>query len=220
MRYILSCCALILLVPIAQAQTRWVTDELSIMMRSGESSKHKILRPLLSGTELTVISSSEETGYSLVSTEGGQEGYVLSRFLVAEPIAKNKLAAALAQIVQLTASSEPAQLRLQQSLDKINTLETTLRSTKAKNATLSAELEHIKTISADAININRQLQVVLERNQILENELNLERAENERLADRSNKEWFINGALAVLLGVVITLLVPKLRRPKRHSEWV
>ena len=220
MRYLLALSALLFILPAAHAQTRWVTDELSIMMRSGESGKHKILRPLVSGTQLTVINENEETGYSLISTPKGQEGFVLTRFLVNEPVAKTKLSGALEQIEQLTSSNEPAQLLLKQSLDKVALLEQDLTTMKAKNGTLTAELDHIKSISADAININEQLRVVLERNQILDQELNIERVENERLTDRSNKEWFINGALAVLLGVVITLLIPKLRRPKRHSEWV
>lgn len=219
MRYLLLSVLLIALSPI-HAQTQWVTDELSIMMRSGESGKHKILRPLVSGTELKVISVNDKTGYSLINTTKGQEGFVLTRFLVDEPIAKTKLSGALELIEQLTSSKQPAQLQLKQSLDKISEQEQALQTLSAKNATLSTEFDYLKSISADAININEQLRVVLERNQILENELNLERAENERLSDRSNKEWFMNGALAVSLGVVMTLLIPRLRRPKRHSEWV
>lgn len=202
------------------AESRWVTDELSIMMRSGESNRHKILRPLVSGTQLEVISNNEETGFSLIKTDRGQEGYVLTRFLVNEPVARVKLAQAENQIAALTQSSEPARLQLSQQQETIDNLKLNLNTAQAKNATLSAELENIKSISEDAIKINEQLKLALERKQILESELNVANQENERLQDRSKREWFINGALAVLLGVIIAVLVPRLRPPRRHSEWI
>jgi SH3 domain protein len=45
-------------------------------------------------------------------------------------------------------------------------------------------------------------------------------AENQRLHDKVDSEDFLNGALAVLLGVIITLVVPRLW-PKRRksSSW-
>ena len=54
----------------------------------------------------------------------------------------------------------------------------------------------------------------------LRSELDMMEAENQRLQDKVESEDFINGALAVLLGVIITLVVPRLW-PKRRksSSW-
>ncbi len=211
---------LLLLSPLISANEKWVTDNLSIMMRSGESSKHKILRPLVSGTRLSIISVNDESGYSLIKTEKGQEGYVLTRFLVDEPVAKTKLVEALQEIEALSSSSEPSQLQINKQIKTIKELKTSLTALKAENAQLNKELTHIKNISSDTIKINEQHRIVLEKNQMLENDLNVEREENQRLSNNSDKKWFMNGALAVLFGVIITIIVPRLQRPRRHSEWV
>lgn len=219
-----SCIATALLVLLntsALAETtKWVTDDLSIMLRSGESGQHKIIRSLLSGTEVNPISENPETGYTLVRIPDGTEGYVLSRFLENHPAAKQKLVLALAQIDALSQSSEPAQLQLVEQRKTITNLEKSVSVLEAKNKTLSDQLEYLTSISGDAININEQYRRVLEKNQMLENEVNLQRDEIERLADTTNREWFMNGALAVLLGVIIAIIVPKIRRPKKHTEWI
>jgi SH3 domain protein len=45
-------------------------------------------------------------------------------------------------------------------------------------------------------------------------------ADNQRLLDSTENEAFLNGALAVGLGVLITLLVPRLWPKKRRStSW-
>ena len=54
----------------------------------------------------------------------------------------------------------------------------------------------------------------------LRSELEMLKAESQRLQDKLDSEEFLNGALAVLLGVIITLVVPRLW-PKRRksSSW-
>ena len=73
------------------AEYRYVTDEFKIMMRTGESSGHKIKRTMVSGTQLELISSNSETGYSKVRLPSGVEGFVLTRQLLTEPVARDKL---------------------------------------------------------------------------------------------------------------------------------
>ena len=64
---------------------------------------------------------------------------------------------------------------------------------------------------------NRRLVVSSEQ---LRSQLDMLEAENQRLHDKVDSEDFLNGALAVLLGVIITLVVPRLW-PKRRksSSW-
>ena len=57
----------------AFAKTAYVTDELKITLRSGESSTHRIIRMLPTGERLTVLSSDSGNGYSKVRTASGAE---------------------------------------------------------------------------------------------------------------------------------------------------
>ena len=89
---------LILCSAAAFAKTAYVTDELKITLRTGESATHRIARMLPTGERLTVLSTNPATGYSKVRTAGGSEGFVLTRQLVDQPVARDRLAAAEAEV--------------------------------------------------------------------------------------------------------------------------
>ena len=44
------------------------------------------------------------------------------------------------------------------------------------------------------------------------------KAENRRLASRSNREWFVIGALVVIFGILVGLILPRIRW-KKKSSW-
>ena len=85
----------------AQAESRYVTDQFQITLRSGESSGHKILRMLPSGEKLTLLSSNEQTGYSRVKAADGKLGYVLTRQLMDTPSARDRLKEAESRLQEL-----------------------------------------------------------------------------------------------------------------------
>ena len=87
-------------------------------------------------------------------------------------------------------------------------------------AAITDELTQLKQISGKSLQLdadNRRLVVDSEQ---LRSQLDMLEAENQRLLDKVDSEDFLNGALAVLLGVIITLVVPRLW-PKRRksSSW-
>ena len=72
------------------ATQNYVTDEFEVTLRSGTSTTNEILLLLKSGQAVTLIEQDAESGYSLVITESGIQGYVLSRYLVDLPSAKQR----------------------------------------------------------------------------------------------------------------------------------
>ena len=93
----------------AVARTAYVTDELKITMRTGESTGHRIIKMLSTGDKVNILSSNSATGYSKVRTDNGSEGFVLTSQLVDEPVARQQLAAAVAEVQALKAA--PGELR-------------------------------------------------------------------------------------------------------------
>ena len=69
-------------------QSAWVSDQFEITLRTGPSTTNAIERMLSSGTELVVLEQDDESGYSHVRTTGGTEGWVLTRYLMDEPSAR------------------------------------------------------------------------------------------------------------------------------------
>ena len=76
------------------AETAYVTDELEITLRTGETTGHRIVRMLPTGEKLTVLGTNPDSGYSKVRTSNGTVGFVLTRQLVDTPVARDRLAAA------------------------------------------------------------------------------------------------------------------------------
>jgi SH3 domain protein len=209
--------ALLLIHSPAQSE-QWVTDELSVTMRSGKSNQHKIIKFLTSGTKATVLEVDEETGYSLVRV-GSKEGWVVSQYLNGEKPPREQLADAKATIAQLTDNSTPIQKKLADLETKSLNQGNEIGSLKTSNQTLSVELKRIRQVAGGALNLNEQNHNLIEKNQMLQNDADLLRAENERLTDNTKVEWFLNGIFAVGFGVFIALFAPRLAPRKNHSEW-
>ena len=199
--------------------TSYVTDQLEITMRSGQSIKHQIVRMLPSGTPVEVLETDEETKYSRVRTmDDGTEGWVLSRYLDNQPSARERLASAKQQLQQLETDKRQLQQSLKQISSEKERLSKTLSTLDDKNGQMSRELEHIKKISAATIEVD-------ESNQNLKMELQqlktrYEQAQNsiETLRDDSNRKWVMVGAGIILLGMLIGLIIPKIRW-RRKSDW-
>ena len=85
----------------AQAETRYVSDQLEIPMRTGKSTQHRILRMLPSGTPLEVLELDKENGWTRVRTPDGKEGWVLTRLLMDIPAARDRLARAEKRLAEL-----------------------------------------------------------------------------------------------------------------------
>ena len=83
---------LLLLAAGVQAQTRYVTDRTLVELRRGPSIEYLILRNLEAGMAVQVLEQDSDSGYSRVRVQDqGTEGWILTRFLQPEPIARDRL---------------------------------------------------------------------------------------------------------------------------------
>jgi SH3 domain protein len=110
---------------------------------------------------------------------------------------------------QLDASSSEAD----KAVSMVDQLERELDTTRV-------ELTEIKRVSAAAIELdlmNQQLVAELESER---SEADLLRLENVRLRERITNNQMLDGALAVLLGVILAVIAPRLwPRKKRQDGW-
>lgn len=208
-----------LLLPIlVQAQnTQYVSDQLVITMRSGQGSQYQILKTLPSGTRLEVLETSD-TGYSKVRNSEGVEGWVLTRYLSPEPISKEKLAAAQSRLKRLKDQNNKLKQELTSLQNSSRDLEAERAALVSKSESANAELERLNQVAAQPILLDNQNRQLKQQNVSLEKELQLIHQENQSLKDRSQREWFIAGAGVLLGGLLLGLIIPKLRWRKK-SGW-
>ncbi|RMF15904.1 MAG: TIGR04211 family SH3 domain-containing protein [Gammaproteobacteria bacterium] len=203
----------------ALAETMYIDDTLYVPLRAGEGLQYKIVhKGIKSGTPVEVIRHNPDSGYSEVRTPEGITGYMPTRYLVAKPIAKQRLAALQKQYDALRERSSSAEAREKELNAQIGEL-TRERDRLAEQVNaLQTELNNIKRISANAVQLDQSNRELREENVRLRNEVELLNSDNQRLKDDSAQKMMLYGAGLVLLGVLIAVVVPNLKRQKR-SSW-
>ena len=201
------------------AQTRYVSDNTVVELRRGPSLEFLIIRSLGAGEAVEVLEQDAENGYSRVRVlDQGTEGWILTRFLTAEPIARERLAVADRNLA--TARSRVGELEQEVAslTEQLNSTRQELEQIQASHGEVTTELAGIRTASANVVEIRDQNENLRQRLNDREQDVERLTVKNAALARRSSQNWFIVGAGVLFGGIVIGLIAPSLRR-KRRSDW-
>lgn len=202
----------------AQAETRYVSDELEIALRSGTSTQHRILRMIPSGTALQVLQHDEGTGYSRVRTPNGTEGWVLTRYLMTTPAARERLAATEKKMAELELQTRERMAKLSDRDREFLNATQELSQVKDENLKLSKQLADIQRTASSALAIDAENKDLKSRLMQMERDQETLRQENQALRDRTARDWFMIGAGVVIVGIILGLILPRIRIRKR-SSW-
>ncbi|MEM7564090.1 MAG: TIGR04211 family SH3 domain-containing protein [Pseudomonadota bacterium] len=214
---LLFCCLVLFLHSGVNAEARYVTDEFEVTMRSGTSTANSIVRMLRSGETVTLLEEDLASRYSLVETSDNKKGYVLTRFLMESPAARQTLSKLQQEHQTQLAQSQQQRIEIAELKDALaqaqndnETLKSTLRSSEG-------ELAEIRDAAADTLGIrnqNAELESAITR---LENEKQSLQQENSALKDTTQRDWFIRGAAVSLIAFLIGILITRIRWRKQDS---
>ena len=204
----------------AVAETRYVSDELEITLRVGPSTKQRIISMLKSGTEVEILSVDPKSGYSKVRAANGKTGFVLSRFLMDEPSAREQVASLTAKIQELQAEPEQVRTRLNQLQDDYARLQKDHQKLLNDKNSITQELAGIRQTAANAINISNERSELRKQVVKLKQEVADLQHTNRELANNRNQRWFLIGAGVVLGSILLGWLLPYLRfKRRRTTSW-
>ncbi len=218
-RHLIAAALLLVMTAAAAAPTvQYVSDRLELPLRSGQSIQHRILRMLPSGTSLDVLQTSKDTGYSQVRARDGTVGWVLTRFLMQTPSARKRLAAAEQKLAKL--EIENARLKKRGiTLDSRAGAQTRrLVNLEQDKQTLTAEIERIRRVSGSALALDRENRDLKAQTLAQGRELQALQQENEILKSRGKRDWFLAGAGVLFAGLLLGLILPRLRL-RRRGSW-
>ena len=215
---LIAVCLSVLVSGHALAATHYVSDSLEITMRSGMSTSHGIIRMLRSGTPLDVLETDNDSGYSRVRTRDGKTGWVLSRFLMKGQAARDKLAAAEKRLAEIEIENNKMAAAMETMKVKVSSIENDRTNLDGVNRKVSQELAEIKRTASSALAIDSENKELKSRVVALERKLQTLHQENEGLKDRTDRDWFMVGAGVVLLGIIVGLIIPRIRWRKK-SSW-
>lgn len=204
----------------AQAAVRYITDVLYVPIRSGQGNQYRIINSSLkSGAKLFLLEEGESGEWSKVRTESGLEGWIPNQYLLENEPSRLKLNRAQAEIATISKQNKTLQ-RENQVLKSTNT-ELGDKASKASQSQskMSEELQSIKTLSANAIELEKRYTDMLERHQLLQTENDVLTAENEKLRNDNRVNFMLYGVGILLIGVILAYLIPALKPKKRYAEW-
>lgn len=212
----------VLCLPAANAQdTQYISDMVLVPVRSGAGSDYRIVnRGLPSGTALLIYGQSDDGEWTEVETRGGTRGWIPTQYLQQEPPAGLLINDMRLELEQVRGERDRVVSQLNQSSSEVNEADETIVSLNTRLESTEAELTEVKRVSAAALDLdlmNQQLVAELESER---SEADLLRLENVRLRERIANNQIMDGALAVLLGVILAIVAPRLwPKKKRQDGW-
>lgn len=213
--------AILLLLPCLLAHAgslAWITDKLEVQLRSGSGNQYKIIKSLPSGTELTVAEDSETNGYTRVTLESGEEGWVSTRYLSLSPIARGDMEENSKKLANLREENQRLKSDLVALKSSKETAEKSSQELKAETARLNSEVTAIRQASANVLQIQNERDQLTQEKVTLESELETLKREKQAMDSRDKQDWFMIGAGVLFGGIVLGLILPRLSWRKK-SSW-
>lgn len=210
----------VLLTGLAHAEARYVTDRVTITVRSGEGSDYRVLESLSSGAEVEILSENQGTGYARVQTPDGTEGYVLSRYLISDKPAQLRLTETQSELEALREETESDDTRkeLSELRSEYQSLKLQYDTLEFENVQLSQRLDSVNENAANVVSLMDERDEALQRANRLSTELDELRVEKMALENHSDKKWFMAGAGVLILGIVVGIILPRVGI-RRRGRW-
>ena len=202
-------------------ETQYISDMVLVPVRSGEGAKYRIVnRGLPSGTALLVFSQSDDGEWAEIETRGGTRGWIPTQYLQKDPPAGLLINDLRLELEQVRGERDRVVSQLNQSSTEATEADETIIELQSTLDSTQAELTEVKRVSAAALDLdllNQQLVAELESER---SDADLLRLENVRLRERIANNQILDGALAVLLGVILAIVAPRLwPKKKRQDGW-
>ncbi len=200
-----------------EAATMYISDALTVPMRRGPSTGHRILHAALpAGTALEVLGEDNAAGFTQVRTQNGTEGWVPTQYLTSEPIARDRLTAANRRIEALEAEIKSLRSNFQETRGARTSAEARNADLEKQTKQLQQELAEIRRVSATSIAQYEENKVLKAENAELQTRTTELTARVQRLERSETLRFFLFGGALVIVGLIIGAVIKS--RPKR-SSW-
>jgi SH3 domain protein len=156
--------------------------------------------------------------WSRIRSQGGIEGWMPSRLLQQQPTVSMRFEQNQSELAQLQEENSLLLLQIDDLLSELTSMGLAVETVELESE--EGEISRpVMSISGDVIGLNSQNEELIRRNQLMQQEIDILTARNERLEDSTWRSWFVYGALAVVAGALLSVLLPRLIPRRRYSEW-
>jgi len=199
------------------AETRYISDQLLVTVRSGKGNQYKVLETLSTSTPVTVLE--EDQNYVKVITAKGVEGYILRHYVTTSLPRSTQIKRLKKEIASLQQQLETQQQEIQAYLDQsasrktqLNELSTQLDQTRQSLEKQEVKYKTLLSNSENVLSLTEESQHLVEENNLLNSELLILREENQNFHRSNMIQWFLAGAAVFLGGWIIGKISRKKQR--------
>jgi SH3 domain protein len=201
----------------SMAESLYITDQFEVTLRSGTSTSNSILSMLKSGQKVELLEQDVATKYSLVQTEDGKKGYVLTRYLDNQPSGRERVVSLQQKNEQLSQTINQLKKQLGEYQNNKKSDDTTINQLNTDLAETRKNLKNLREATSDTVRVLEQNENLQTRINELQSEKNSLAEENAQYKDRTAMDWFIRGAGVSLVAFLIGIIVTRIRWKKRDS---
>ncbi len=207
--------SLVLSAPMAFAAPAWVSDQFEITLRSGPTTSNAIQLMVRSGMQLDVLERDAESGCSRVRTPGGTEGWVLTRYLMNEPNAREQLQQLTSQLTNAHSRGTSLDSELTAIKAEYESSNRRIATLEREKAAVEQELANIKRTAANVLDIDEQNKSLMNRLSAAQIRADTLDQENRQLSSQTTRYWFMAGGLVLLVGILLGIWLPRVQWQRR-----
>jgi SH3 domain protein len=201
------------------AKTIYVTDNIEVNLRSGDTNKSKIIATLASGAALTYISQNKGSHYIKVQMPNGRYAFILKNNTVSKLSDKTTLTGAASERDKFKLENEELDNELLMLKGNLMAAETRRDTLMIERDKLAQKLEDLNYTTTHAIKIKEQRDSLQEQVVQAQKEFEKVKLENQTLKANTKLDWFLYGGTAVFFSIILGFLLPKLSWRKSSHSW-
>lgn len=194
------------------ADTRYVKPSAEVVLRTGQGTEYKIIGLVKDGDVVDLLE--EGDSYALVRLADGKEGWMVKRYLSADPPLSTVVASLRAENERMKKKEAEMSRKLEEISTTLKQTETELSATLTERDQIKTEYQTLQQDTADVIQIKKDMQKATRENESLVREMASLKEENHKLNKDKSVNWFIAGAGVLLAGMFLGRLISKSRRRK------
>jgi SH3 domain protein len=199
------------------AEKAYVTDSFKVTFRSGPSVDNKVIRMMSSGQELDVVETQGDWSHVRITDQSGNatDGWVLSRYLMDRMPWKAKAESLEEKNRELGEKMSILDNQRKQAISDNTDLSARLAKSEATLKDLTKKYESLRQGASNYLELRKKYTSMSSSFQNNKNQLDVLSKENVKLRSSDRNRWLATGALLLLCGLLIGIVMGRQQRRRK-----
>jgi SH3 domain protein len=196
----------------------YVSDMVQIPLRAGASNRHKVIGVVRGGSQVEVMKVDPGKGYTQIRAPDGSKGWLPNNQLVRALGSQEQLIATRQELEQLKRRYFELQQHVDTVVNKPGADTLSYPQLYEESLNLRQQLAQYRKVAADTVAIDERNKALQERAVTLERELQIVQQKNQMLRNKYDSIRLLLGVVILGVCLLVAVMVPRMRDQKR-TQW-